>query len=169
MISPKALQSIAGKGYLSGNRFEIRLSGALSAGAGVTDHLMSATFPTVSYGTIDYRNASPMIKVPNDYIVSPLRLTFFKASDGLAFKHFMDCSTTKIIKDISNNYAFNFFDEYTGDVRVSEFSPSDELVHECTAINAWVSNVEDTELSMENSNIISRFTVTLEYERIELG
>lgn len=164
IISPKEAQARAGKDYVRGNRFDVTMGGALACGSNVLDHCMSAVIPGTKYGTIDYRNASPVLKMPNDVIYNEFRLSFYNSSDGAALKHFQECNTTKIITDVKNDYSFNFFSDYTGDVTIKQYSPQNKLTQTVTMVNSWVVGIEDIVLSMENSNVVQIFHVAFNYE-----
>ena len=163
-LSIKQFQSLANQDYVRGNRFDVSLGGAIAAGPDVTDHLMGANIAGVSYGTVDYRNASPVLKLPNDIIYNPITLTFNNDAAGNALAHFQSLNTTSIIPDVASDYSFNYFEDYTGDVILKQYSPDDKLANQVKYINAWVHQVFDVQMSMENNNIIQTFNVSLLYE-----
>ncbi|MFK5882785.1 MAG: hypothetical protein QM489_00355 [Candidatus Izemoplasma sp.] len=164
IISPKEAAARSAKDYLRDNRFEIALGGALAAGSDVTDHCIGASMPGTQYGTIEYRSASPVLKLPNDVIYNPLRLTFLNSTDGLAWKHFQELNTKKIITSIRGDYSFNFFDEYSGSVIVNQFDGAGNIVHTVEYVNAYVVGIDDNILSMESMDTVNRFNAILNYE-----
>ncbi len=164
IISPKEAAARSGRDYLRDNRFQISLSGNLTAGQNVTDHCIGASLPGTQYGTVDYRSASPALKIPNDVIYNQLSLTFLMSADGEAFDHFQQCNTSKIITDIRGDYSFNFFDEYTGNVFVKHLDGRGRPIHEFEYVNAYVNSIDDVTLDMNNNDTVSVFTVNLLYE-----
>lgn len=164
IISPKEAAARSGRDYLRDNRFDIQLSGALAAGPNVTDHCIGASLPGTTYGTVEYRSASPVLKLPNDVIYNPLRLTFLNATDGAAYNHFQELNTKKIITDIRGDYSFNFFDEYTGSVIVNHLDGNGSPVHTFEYVNAYVASLDDNELSMESIDTVNTFSALIYYE-----
>ena len=163
----KSIQSIVNKDFVRGNKFSVIMSGAIAAGTDITDHLISANFAGLSYGTVDYRNASPVLKLPNDIIYFPLRLSFHNDAQGKVLTHFQNLNRNKIIADVKSDYSLNFFEEYTGDVELTQYNPQNQTANKMKYVNAWVQEVQDIQLSVENSNVIQVVEVVLLYEYSE--
>ena len=145
------------KDFLRGNRFKIFIPGAPAI---VNENCCAVSYPGISYSTFDWRNAGPPIKLPYEPVFSPCRMTFYCDSKGVV-QNWLRGWGRRIMRP---NFQIEYFDEYVEDVIVEEMNGENSTVSKCVLNNAYPLTVEDVELSFENTNMISKISISLVYE-----
>lgn len=158
-MNVNTIASRVNRNFLRGNRFQV------SFGLGqIVDHNCCAVaWPNITYGTFNWKNAGPNIKVPYEPTFDEVRFEFYCDHDGE-----VPSRIRKWNRDVMDeSFRFKFYSEYVRDIEIREYNTSGVLVHKKRLVNAWPISVEPVQLGFELTNQIERIACLVSYEYSE--
>jgi len=123
---------------------------------------LTAELPGKAYATTEERTYGPIRKRPYSQFFTDAAFTFM-GTRNMPEKKFFD-SWMDTIQD-PDTFDFEYYNNFTTDVTVTQFDVTNKLVYECTLIEAWPLNVGAIALDWGSTNEFPRLTVTMAYRR----
>jgi hypothetical protein len=96
-----------------------------------------------------------------------VELTFALTSDYYARK-FFDEWIASIITTTDGNYTLNYRSSFSRDVTINQLNENDKKIYSHKLIDAYPITIQNISLSNTNEDEISRFSVTLTYDKYEI-
>lgn len=165
------INQIAGnvnRNFLRGNRYRVFLAPPASVSGSydlklVGENCCEAQLPGAQFGTFLWRNAGPAIKLPYEMIFDETRMVFYNDGQANASRFLREWNRSIMTKE----FRFEYFDQYTADIKVEEYDVAGAKQQSVTFKNAYCSAVEPIVLSYENQNVIEKVGCSFSYEYFE--
>lgn len=153
------------RNFLRGNRYRVFLVAPPSVSGGydltlVGQNCCQASIPGAQFGTFLWRNAGPAIKLPYEMIFDEVRLEFYNDIEANASKFLREWNRSVMTKE----FRFEYFDQYTADIKIEEYDMSGSMKQKVTLKNAYCSSVEPVVLSYENMNQVEKVAASFSCE-----
>lgn len=160
-ISIDQIAAIASRGLSRSNQFSVQ---GFPGGSTVDDLICSAPSPGSSYSTFIWKNSGPGIPLPYEFLVDGMQFSFYDDSNKTASNALYGWHRSVMTED----YKFNFLSDYARDITVNEHdNVTGAITQSRKLINAWCSNYNTVEMSMEAMNTLKKIDITVMCERIE--
>ena len=103
----------------------------------------------------------PPYRVPTTSMYQPVAFSFYTGSDFGVREYFEVWQTA--VCNISSN-TFNFYNEFTSDIRISVLDTYNEEGYRVDLIECWPSSVGTIDLSYSNTDNLANVTVVMQYK-----
>jgi hypothetical protein len=158
-------------GFARSNRFSVQIPRAKDSNTmhpgGIDLVCESVSLPGTQILTTDYSSVRHSIKYPTGKMYEDVELTFALTGDYYARK-FFDEWMSSIITTTNDNYTLNYHSSFTRDVVISQLDDRNKQIYSHTLINAYPITIQNISLGSTNEDEISRFSVTLTYDKYEI-
>lgn len=163
-MSISEFKAALGAGGLRPNQFLVTMNwpGAVGNPGGNQNFLISsASLPAANVDPtiIQYRGRD--LKLAGERVFDPWTITVVNSTDMKIRSYFEKWSN--LMNDYETNGGVTAPGGYMVDLIVDQLDRNDEIIRTYTLYNAWPSVVSEIGLSHNASNVISEFTVTLQY------
>jgi hypothetical protein len=157
-------------GFARSNKFSIEISRGnnnnMATNTDVINVLCeSVSLPGKQITTTEYSIARNNIKYPTGYINEDVELSFALTNDYYIRKYF-DEWIDSIIP--SKDYYLNYRTEYVRDVTITQLGEKNEKIYSHKLIDAYPITMQNIALSNSVDDDVSRFSVTLTYDKYEI-
>lgn len=126
----------------------------------------NASLPGRTVNTTDLKIYGPQEKVPYQSSYEDLSLTFIVTGNMLE-KVLFNTWIEKI--NPSNNWNFEFKENYVADIQITQYDISDNEIHTVQLIEAFPISVNQLDLDWSNDNSYHKLTVTFAYRYWEIA
>lgn len=158
-------------GFARSNRFSIEIPRARNSNTMNTEaiNLMceSVSLPGSQILTTDYSTIRHTAKYPTGVAYDDVELSFALTSDYYARK-FFDEWIAAVITTTNDTYKLNYRSDYARDVIINQLNENDEKIYSHKLLDAYPTTIQNIDLSNTNDDDISRFSVTLTYDKYEI-
>lgn len=163
-------------GLAKSNKFIVTITTPIDNGDGRTIRLLceQATFPGISWSTSEIRPTGygNTIKRPTNAVFTDAELVFLCDSDGVVVNYFHNWMSNINHFDKSqfgernslNLYQFNYPDEYTGTVLITNYEETGKKISEITLNDAFPLTVSNQQLGWDQSDSLLRLSTTFAYD-----
>lgn len=155
-------------GFARSNQFSVyiptaRDSNTMNA-SGINIMCESVSLPGAQILTAEYSSIRNSTKYPIGKMYEDVELTFALTSDYYARK-FFDEWIASIINTREDNYTLNYRRNFSRDVTISQLNNRNSAIYSHVLINAYPITIQNISLGSSNEDEISRFSVTLTYDK----
>jgi hypothetical protein len=170
MINTLKTEILTRGGLARSNKFKLFIPAASYSGlSGETSSLdtlcESVTLPGRQITSAEYSLNRHKIKYPTGFILEDVELTFLLTNDYYPHKFFQEWMEKIIpLKD----YYLNYKSEYIRDVTISQLSGKNEVVCTYKLLDAYPLTIQNISLNNTTEDDISKFSVTLTYDKYEI-
>tara|TARA_Y100000310_G_scaffold18977_1_gene18617 strand:+ start:136 stop:768 length:633 start_codon:yes stop_codon:yes gene_type:complete len=123
---------------------------------------LTAELPGKAFATSEERTYGPIRKRPYSQFFTDAAFTFM-GTRHMPEKKFFD-SWMDSIQD-PDTFDFEYYNNFTTNVTVTQFDVTNKPVYQCTLIEAWPLNIGAIALDWGATNEYPRLTVTMAYRR----
>ncbi len=122
----------------------------------------SVSIPGKQISTIEHQTVRELIKVPYGYLTDDVELTFLLTND-YHMKTMFDAWINSIVD--KEKYCVSYKEDITCDVIIQQLDEQNTPIYGVKLEGAFPVTMSEISLSNENSNIISKLTVSFAYDR----
>jgi hypothetical protein len=155
------ISNFSGQDLARPNRFTAQISYPKTiATIGTTVICESTELPSITYATTEQKfGSNPIEKYPYQVQFNDINLTFLVRED-MNIKKVMDFWINQISP--SNNYNFNYKEDYAGEIRVTQYSLTDKPIYQVILKESYPISVNQLDLDW-SSDGYHKLTVVFAY------
>lgn len=136
-------------------------------GKGAVDIMChTCTLPSREIQGIELKQYGPVHRMPVTGSYMPVSFAFYSGAD-LAVREYFETWQTAAINISSNT--FNFYDEYTSDIKIQVLDVEDQVKYTVDIYEAWPSSVSQVDYSYSNNDTAQSFMVVMQYRYWQAG
>jgi hypothetical protein len=170
-ITEFVLEVSAKMGFARSNKFSVEIPRARNSNTmsadGINIMCESVSLPGTQILTTDYSSVRHSSKYPTGTMYEDVELTFALTSDYYARK-FFDEWIASVITTTNDNYTLNYRSDFSRDVTINQLDENDKKIYSHKLRDAYPITIQNINLSNMNEDEISRFSVTLTYDKYEI-
>lgn len=126
----------------------------------------TCTLPMRDLSGAEIAQFGPPFRMPFSASYTPVSFTFYSGADLAVRKYFETWQTA--VTNISSN-TFNFYNEYTADVRINVLDAEMNEVYYVDLYECWPSNVSMIDYSYSNTDALQNVATVLQYKYWQSG